>query len=325
MRVVVTGASGFVGAHTVQALVAAGHEVVGSARSAERVKRALAPLDCAHVDVVEADISDQRAVAAALRGADAVVHAAAVYSHDVRERRQILATNPLGTQLVLGQAAGMGLDPIVHVSSYVALLPLRGTMVPDSPIGLPRTPYALSKARSEVIARRLQREGAPVAITYPGMVWGPHDPAFGESTRLAQAVLAGEIRVGAPGAVPLVDVRDVAALHAALLCTGRGPRRFLAAAEVVRMKDILSIVATLADRPAPVGTVPGPIMLGLARITDLLQRFVQHRLVPDYQSVWTALNCPSIDTSATVEELGITFTAVDTTIADTIRWMHATD
>lgn len=77
----------------------------------------------------------------------------------------------------------------MHVSSYSALLPRRSErpLDGDSPVGAPPVPYAASKAASERIARDLQERGAPVAITYPGMVWGPHDPHLGETSQVAHS------------------------------------------------------------------------------------------------------------------------------------------
>ena len=323
MRVLVTGASGFVGAHTVQALVHAGHQVRATARSAQRVRRALRPLGVTDVvEVVEGDISDDVRVRELLRGCDAVIHAAAVYSHDVRRNRQMLAANVRGAETVLRHACEAGLDPVVHISSYVALLPAHGTLTPDSPVGRPPTPYARSKARAEAVARRLQDEGAPVTIVHPGMVWGPHDPALGESTRLARDVLAGRVPMLSPGAVPLVDVRDLALVHAAAMRPGAGPRRFLATGEIVTMAMLMRTVAEAGGRRPPRGTMPGWLLLGMGRMADLAQRLVPYRLPLNYQGPWAALHCPTIDASATTRELGVQWRPTADTLRDTVEWLR---
>jgi dihydroflavonol-4-reductase len=78
----------------------------------------------------------------------------------------------------------MGLDPVVYVSSYVALLPPEGAVLtPDSPVKQPRGNYCRSKAESERVARGYQDQGAPVVIVYPGGVIGPDDPYLGDSNR----------------------------------------------------------------------------------------------------------------------------------------------
>lgn len=336
MRILVTGASGFVGSHTVRALVEAGHQVRASARSAARVRAALAPHGCAEaVEIVEASIEDAAAVSRALDGCDGVIHAAAVYSHDARRAREALAVNRRGAELVLGTACERGLDPIVHVSSYVALLgsderPSRrrgaaasasAPLTPDSPLGDPPTAYARSKAQSDAVARALQARGRPVVIVYPGMVWGPDDPADGESTLLARNVLAGRVPFGAPGAVPVTDVRDLAAVHAALVAPGRGPRRYMAAAELVPLTQLMRTIAAVGGRRPPRGVMPPALTLALGRACEAVQRVAPSRLPLDGQGPWAAIHGRPLDTRATSRDLGVAFRPAATTLADTATWV----
>ena len=222
MKVLVTGGTGFVGSHTVKAVIDAGHEPRLLVRSADRLAPALEPLGVRDVQHVVGDATDAEAVRRAMDGCDAVVHAAAIFSYDAREARAMQRVNARATEVVLGAAHAGGLDPIVYVSSYVALLPAVGILDGDTPVGEPRGVYARSKAETERMARQLQDEGAPVVITYPGMVWGPHDPHLGEAATFARSVLRGLVPVVPPGGLPIVDVRDVAAAHAAILTSGRG-------------------------------------------------------------------------------------------------------
>jgi len=326
MRVLVTGASGFVGSHTVKALVEAGHEVRAAARSIDRIRQALEPLGCAGaVQLITADITSEAQVRTALDGCDAVVHAAAVYSHDARRRKEMLVANPAGTELVLGLAHEKRLDPIVHVSSYAALLPATGPLTVDSPVGDPPVPYARSKARSDLIARRLQERGAPVTIVYPGMIWGPEDPTSGESTLLARAMLGNSLRNGIPGAVLVVDVRDVAAVHAAVLRPGLGPRRYFAVAETVALVDLQRMVRQAAGLGPPRGMLPAAMVTLTGRAADLVQRLLRRRLPLDYEGPWTALHCPTVDATATTRGLGVAFRPAAQTILDTVRWLRTTE
>src|SRR5690606_4240692 len=115
-------------------------EVRLSVRSQERVPKALAPLGIdtadARVEVVEGDVTDSAHVEEALRDCEAVLHAASVYSFDVRQARTMRRTNIEGTEAVLGAAARLGLDPIVHVSSTVALAGRKGEVLShETPLG----------------------------------------------------------------------------------------------------------------------------------------------------------------------------------------------
>src|SRR5262245_31013584 len=189
MRVLITGGTGFVGSHAVAAAVGAGHRVRLLVRRPERVAAALAPFGIDEADTVAGDVLDPASVQAAVEGCDAAINAAAVYSLDPGEAEKALATNARATEIVLEAAVAAGLDPIVHVSSYVALLPSRGVLGPASPVGVGGPAYPRSKAESELIARRHQDEGAPVVTTYPGAVVGPHDPYFGDSAFMLAMIL----------------------------------------------------------------------------------------------------------------------------------------
>jgi nucleoside-diphosphate-sugar epimerase len=174
--VLVTGGTGYVGSHTVAALVERGHEVRVLVRDPRRVTAALTPLGVPATDLgtVVGDVTDPAAVDQALRGCEAVVHAASVYSLDSRDARRIRQVNVRGTDVVLGAAHRAGLDPIVYVSSVVALLQPNGQrLTPDSPPGHPPGPYLESKAEAERVARRHQQAGAPVVITYPAPSTAP--------------------------------------------------------------------------------------------------------------------------------------------------------
>src|SRR5262249_61385361 len=115
----------------------------------------------------DGDVTDPASVERAMEGCEAVLHGASVYSFRRRDAKLMEETNARGTDVVLGTAQRLGLDPIVYVSSYVALLPTEGRVQsPASPVLTPRPPYARSKAESERVARGYQDAGAPVVISY---------------------------------------------------------------------------------------------------------------------------------------------------------------
>lgn len=322
MKVLVNGASGFLGSHAIRALLDDGHDVRASARSVDRVRRGLAPLGCAEaVEMLEGDVTDEDDVARTLKGCDAVVNAAAVFSYDARRGKEMLRGNVHGAENVIGQAAALGLDPIVHISSYVALLPSRKAITTDSPPGRPPTPYALSKARAEEIARRFQADGVPVTIINPGMVWGPDDPVMGESSLFAGSVLDGKLPFGLPGAVPVVDVRDVAGVIVAVMRPDHGPRRYLAVGQTVPMNQVQTMVAESGGTKPPRGIAPGRLLLGLGRVADLVQRVVPVRLPVNYQAPWTLVNGAPVDATATERALGVRFRDAEESIRDTVRWL----
>jgi dihydroflavonol-4-reductase len=323
MKVFVTGGTGFVGSHSVKAIVDAGHEPRLLVRSRGRLVAALEPLGVGGVEHVVGDATEPASVRTAMEGCDAVLHAAAVYSYDVREAGRMRAVNAQVTAVVLGAARDAGLDPIVHVSSYVALLPPVGVLDAASPVGRPRGAYASSKAETEHMARQLQTEGAPIVITNPGMVWGPHDPHLGETASLARSVLRGLLPAVPPGELAVVDVRDVAAAHAAMLQPGRGPRRFLIAGGTASLADLIGIMRRLTGRRLPSVTAPAPLVLAATGAGEVVQRVLPFRLPFNFAGPWVITHGGPIDASATERELGLHFRPLEDSIADTLRWLHA--
>jgi dihydroflavonol-4-reductase len=105
--VLVTGGTGFIGSHTVAELDRSGHRIRLMVRDPAAVPAALRPLgvEPGDLEVVTGDVTDEAAVARAIDGCDAVLHAASVFSFDSRRHRQLNAVNARGTELVLGAAA----------------------------------------------------------------------------------------------------------------------------------------------------------------------------------------------------------------------------
>jgi dihydroflavonol-4-reductase len=321
--VVVTGGTGYLGSHSIAALTGAGHRIRVLARSPDRVAAALEPLGVDAVEAVSGDVTDPVAVERALEGADAVLHAASVFSMDARRADEMRSVNVRGTDVVLGTANRLGLDPIVFVSSELALLPPADgeVLTPESPVKQTSWPYCRSKADSELVARRYQEQGAPVVSVMPAAVWGPHDPHFGEGVTRATNVLKNRYPIVMPGGMHIADVRDVAAVLAAVIEPGRGPRSYLVAGHYVSMPDLIRTLADLSGRRIPFVTLPAWFLAAFGRLADVVQRRLQTRLPWDAEGIWV-MNCAArCDDSNTRSELGIEARPHRETLADTVRWL----
>jgi dihydroflavonol-4-reductase len=324
MRVLVTGGTGYVGSHTVAALRAQGHEVRLLVRDPRRVSAALTPLGVPAADLgtVVGELTDPAAGHPAVRGCEAVVHAGSVFSLDSRDARRIREVNVRGTALVLGAAHRAGLDPIVYVSSVVALLQPNGqSLTPDSPTGHPPGPYLGSKAEAERVARRHQEAGAPVVITYPGVVYGPHDPHLGDGLRRLRNVLKGRYPIVPSGGCPIVDVRDVAKVHAAVLEPGRGPRRYLASGTFMRPADLVAGIAAVTGRRLPTITMPARMMLPVARVVQLVQLATPVHIPVEFEAIYFCRCANRCDDTKARQELGVVPRDLLVTLADSVRWL----
>lgn len=320
MKVLITGGTGFVGAHGVAALVRAGHDVRLLVRRPEQVPISLNPLGLDVSDVVVGDVLDERAVAKALDGCEAVVHAAAVYSLDPRRAEEIRRTNVRATELLLGRAVDCGLDPIVHVSSSVALI-RRGGSGPDLPLGDIELPYTKSKIDSEKVARRLQDAGSPVVTVYPGGVLGPHDPYRGDQVERLRWVVRGRFPLWPKGGMHYVDVRDVAAV----LEPGRGPRRYVVPGHHVDGDLLYGTLREITGRRYPHLVLSSAMLTPGTRLIEAVQRRLPSRWYypADREGPEVIFRDTRLDDSAARKDLGIEPRAFRDTLDDTISWLVA--
>ncbi|MFI0795912.1 SDR family NAD(P)-dependent oxidoreductase [Micromonospora rubida] len=326
MLVLVTGGTGFVGAHTVAALAAAGHRVRVLARDPDRVAPALSPLSVPSdaVQVADGDVTDETAVARAVRGVDALVHAASVYSFDSRWHDATRRTNVRGTEVVLAAARRLGVGRSVHVSTFGALLPSpAGTVGPQSPPTTARETYLASKAAAERVARQHQAHGDPVVIAYPPALLGPDDPKLGDQNARLRNVLRGLMPMWPTGGFPVGDVRDTAALLAEL---ATGPAevggRHLGPGRYLRTRDYVRAVREVTGRRLPTLFLPARAMLPFAYATDVVQRVWPWHIPAEYGACYVCA-CDArpedVARSAGPEPRPVT-----ETLTDTVRWLHRT-
>ncbi|MEU6019835.1 SDR family NAD(P)-dependent oxidoreductase [Micromonospora sp. NPDC048871] len=320
MRVLVTGGTGFIGSHTVAALLRGGYEVRLLVRDPDTVGRALGPLGVSTADVatVRGDVTDPESVTRAMAGCTGVLHAAGLYSFDTRRHAQMRQVNVGGTEIVLEAARAAGAETIVHVSSVVALAPTGGApLATELPVGRPRERYMATKAAAEEVARRHQAAGAPVVITYPMATLGPHDPHLGDQLARLRALLRGWLPIWPGGGFPVGDVRDVADLHVAALRAGAGPRRLLAPGQRLSTREFVAAVREVTGRRLPVGYLPSAAVLPVGAAASAVQRISPWHVPVEYGAVYTC-HCDL----RTGPQVPAPTRPITETIRDTVAWLH---
>jgi len=325
MRVLITGGTGFVGGWTAKAVADAGHSVRFLVRNPDRLHTSVAQLGVDVSDFSVGDIIDRVSVRQALQGCDAVVHSAALVATDPRQTNEMLTTNMQGAQNVLGQAVELGLDPIVHVSSFTALFhPNLETMTADLPVVGGADGYGTSKAQVDIYARGLQDAGAPVNITYPGMVLGPPvGNQYGEVGEGVKAALQMHVIPGRGGGWLIVDVRDLAALHAALLEPGRGPRRYTAGGHRVPPTELATMLGEVAGTTMVAVPIPDTALRVAGAVLDKAGRFLPFDTPFTSAGMQYYTQIPASDDSPSERELGITYRDPYETMADTIAALRS--
>jgi dihydroflavonol-4-reductase len=207
-RTLVTGATGFIGAHVTSLLVRRGDDV----RVAVRERSSTRPLAGLEVETVPADILDRRAVRRAMRGVDRVFHVAGMAELSA-PRARIFSINVEGLRIVLEEALGAGVERVTHTSSVAAIGPAPDGETADESqpwdAGRFRIPYLDAEHEAETVALGLVARGLPLVIVNPAHTFGAGGPGR-SSTALVRRFMRREIPAYVDGTVNVVGVRDVA-------------------------------------------------------------------------------------------------------------------
>ncbi|MDL4819573.1 nitroreductase/quinone reductase family protein [Actinomadura opuntiae] len=322
MRVFVTGASGFVGSHTVRALLAAGHRPRALVRDPGRAAKVLESIGvrAEKVELVPGDMLDAAAVAEGLEGCDAAIHTAAAIGV-TGAHRDLVEVNVTGTRNVIGGAVARGLDPVVHVSTIGIFVPPSGPVITaDSPLASPRTDYGRSKLAAENYVRELQDEGAPVTIVYPGGVCGPDQPHL-DALNEGLAGALGKLWPLPGGGVSVVDVRDLGTALARTVEARQGPSRWVLGGHYLTWPQYADLCDALTGVKCRRVRVPNGAMLALGSALDAAKRVrpFDYPLTRDAAEFMVTL-VPT-DDRPILEALDLTLRPVEESVADSLRWL----
>ncbi|MFD0691713.1 nitroreductase family deazaflavin-dependent oxidoreductase [Actinomadura fibrosa] len=322
MRVLVTGASGFVGSYTVRALLAAGHRPRALVRDPVKAAWILRAIGVAveEVELVIGDMLDPESVAAALDGCDSCVHAAAAIGV-TGAAGDLVEVNVTGTRNVVGGAVERGLDPVVHVSTVAVFVPPSGPVITaDAPLASPRTDYGRSKLAAERYVRGLQDDGAPVTIVYPGGVCGPHQPSL-DALMEGLAAALGKLWPIPGGGVSVIDVRDLADALARAAGTPRGANRWTLGGHYLTWRECADLCDRLTGVRCRRVPVPSGVMLALGSALDAAKRVrpFDYPLTRDAAEFMVTL-VPT-DDRPILDALALTPRPIEETISDGLRWL----
>jgi dihydroflavonol-4-reductase len=246
VKVYVTGATGFVGAHVARELTDHGADV-----RTERV-----------------DLLDPDGVARAIEGCDAVYHVAALYSYDA-DPALIERVNVEGTRNVIEACRRHGVGRLVHTSTAGTCGPVpgrdatEGDLPPDWELAVP---YKRTKLAAERLVLAAARADLDAVVVNPTTPVGDGDRKPTPTGRMIRGVVLGKIRgyVATTG-LNLVDVRDVARGHALAYEHGRRGERYLLGGLNLPLEDVFGAIADLAGRPRPRLRLPYRLAVAAAR------------------------------------------------------------
>lgn len=321
MRILVTGATGFLGSWVARELASRGHEVRALVRPRSRLDN-LRDVAC---ERVLGDITDAAAAERAVAGCEGLVHAAGVARLRAGDREGLMAANAAGAANVLGAALRAGVRRAVFVASAGALGGTwRPVVMDESWAGSAeavRVDYFVSKLRGEQAALELSRQGLPLVIVRPGVVLGPGD-VYHSSAGMVLLFARGALPWHVRGGGSYCDVRDVARAHAEALERGRVGETYLLGGHNLEMGELARLVARLSGAP-PSRRVPYPLMLAGAFLREAAAWLRRRRSPVSRQLIRGGRRYTFLSSEKARRELGYATRPLEETVRDTLRWFLA--
>ena len=274
MKVLVTGATGFIGGNLARELWRRGEDV----RALVRPGSNRLTIEDTGIVPVEGDILDPSSIERAVHGCEAVFHVAAAYTFWSRDPALVLRTNVEGTVNVLKAARQEGVSRMVYTSTVGTIgLPKDGLGDEGTPLD-PKTlhgDYKRSKLQAERGALAMAAEGMPVVVVNPTTPVGPWDVKPTPTGRMVLDFLRRRVPAYLKTGMNLVDVADVVEGHILALEKGIPGERYILGNRNVSLKEVFDILSSLTGLSAPRIRAPYWLVVGVGYV----DRFVEGTLL----------------------------------------------
>jgi dihydroflavonol-4-reductase len=269
LRVFLTGATGFLGAHIARVLAAQGAQL----RLLVRPTSDLRNLEGLDAEQATGDLRDAASIERAMAGCDTVFHVAADYRLWVRDPDEMYRSNVEGTRALLAAARKNKVDRVVYTSSVATMgFSSNGSLADeDSPVALADMvgPYKRSKFMAEQIALETGRSGQHVVVVNPSTPVGEMDIKPTPTGRIVLDFLKKKFPAYVDTGLNLVDATECARGHVMALEKGRSGQRYILGGENLTLKQILDKLAAITGLPSPTVEVPHFVALGAAVVDEL--------------------------------------------------------
>ncbi|MBI3357897.1 MAG: NAD-dependent epimerase/dehydratase family protein [Nitrospirae bacterium] len=322
MKALVTGATGFVGAAVVRALIKTGVDV----RVLARRDSDFTNLQEFKIDGVYGDLRDKESLRKALAGCQHLYHVAAHYALWARDSSIFYEVNVTGTKNLMEAAQDVGTERIVYCSTIGAI-----GLPPDGGPGTENTPVSISQMaghykRSKYLAEHevLQwaKEGLPVVIVNPSAPVGEGDVKPTPTGQMIVDFMKGRMPAYIETGMNIIDVDDVAAGHLLAMQKGRQGERYILGCKNLMLREIFEILSKLTGIKAPTIKLPRLAILPLAYLNQWLANLTGQPPRIPLEGVKMAKYKMHYDCSKAIRELGLPQTPPEVALEKAVRWFR---
>jgi dihydroflavonol-4-reductase len=322
-KILVTGASGFVGSAVARKLIEAGFSVRALVRSSSP-RAHLAGLD---LEFFEGDLRDRKSLDRAVAGMRYLFHVAADYRLWARNPSEIYASNVDGTRNLMQASIDAGVERVVYTSSVATIAvqsdgtasnettPLRE----DQGIGM----YKRSKIAAERLVEAMVAErGLPAVIVNPSTPIGPYDVKPTPTGRIIVEAARGRIPAFIDTGLNLVHVDDVADGHLAALHKGKIGERYILGGQDVLFSQMLQDIAGLVGRRGARIRLPWRALMPVAYVAEAVANLTGREPFATMDGVRMAKYRMFFESTKAARELGYHSRPYTEGINDAVRWFR---
>ena len=323
MKVLVTGATGFIGGNVARALTKKGYAVRVLLRP-KSPRLAIADLP---VELAYGDLTDPPSLERAVHSCSALIHTAAVYALWTPDSAAVYATNVEGTRNILKAALKAGVQRVVFTSSELTI----GTPAGGGPgqealqTSLEKLPghYKKSKLLAEKAVLEMCQAGLPVVVVNPTTPVGIGDVKPTPTGHIVLDFLNGRMPAYVDFGMNLVDVEDVAEGHVLALEKGLVGERYILGNRNLTLREMLVMLAGFTGRSAPLLRLPLWLALGLAYLDEWKASKITHNepRIP-LAGVQAARKFRFMDCSKAVQVLGFPQHSVEKALEKEVLWFR---
>ncbi len=325
-KTLVTGATGFLGAHLCDYLLKQGAEEVHALKRAGSDLSLVSDLE-KKVEWHTADILDTESLYEVMQGIDKVYHCAAMVSFHPRDKERMFQANITGTANVINAALESGVHKLLHVSSIAALGRTKGRKHLDEHSkwaeGQGNTNYAISKYKAELEAWRGLAEGLDVAVVNPAVILGAGFWNSGSARFFSQ--VAQGLRFWPPGQSGMVDVRDVVRFMHLLMESSLSGERYVLSATDYAYRDLFNGIADRIGAKRPNIKVT-PLLAEIAwRVEWLKEKLTGAQPMVTRESARASLNDFTYGNQKSKAVFGFEYLPIERTLDDMAQAWHNSD
>lgn len=325
MKVILTGANGFLGAWLTGRLLAAGYEVSALVRKnsdlseLEGIKGPLKP------NLKYGDVTDKASLREAFKGQEIVFHLAGVVAYKKSARPLMDAVNIEGTRNVVDICEELQVSQLLHVSSVVTVgasfHPKALNENSDYTISSLNLGYFETKKRAEEIVMKAAHDGRIKAICVnPSTIYGFGDAKKG-SRKTQVKVARHEFPFYTSGGINVVAVEDVIEGIMLAVKHGKNGERYILANENMTIRDLFNRLAAFAGVKPPIIYMPNPVLHTIGMAGDLLEK-LNINIGVSSENYYTATMFHWFDWGKAQRELFYRPTSADKALENSVRWMR---